>query len=61
MSLPTIRTHICPHRELDKSIGAAFGSECAAAEVDVRAGLVSYIEHLRNLTSDLLAPFPSEG
>ena len=58
MSLPTIRTHICPHREIDKSIGAAFGSDCSAGEADVQAGLRSYIEHLRNSTSGWLAPFP---
>lgn len=41
-----LRKKICPFKELDKSIGAAMGSNCDAPEAHVKEGLQSYLADL---------------
>jgi hypothetical protein len=52
--------HMCPHREIDKAIGACLGSQCDASEANILQGLQSYASEMENLvTPSLLHPFPT--
>jgi hypothetical protein len=55
--LEWIRSRICPHKDLDKSIANILGSNCDADENSVLDGLHSYIKDLNRDCSEFLVDF----
>jgi hypothetical protein len=53
-----LRARVCPSRAIDKSIAIVFGSDCKASELEVEAGLRSYIANARSASAGLLSSGP---
>ncbi|TAK90337.1 MAG: hypothetical protein EPO06_08645 [Burkholderiaceae bacterium] len=58
--LERLRKHICPHKDIDRSVANAMGSRCDAGQASVEEGLYSYIEEIRKLYDpSVLADWPA--
>lgn len=47
--LAWLRDHVCPEKDVDKTISMIMGGRCDASEVSVREGLASHLNELKRL------------
>lgn len=47
--LDWLREHVCPEKDVDKTVSMVMGSRCDAPEQSVREGLASYLNEMRLL------------